>query len=96
MAPKKGSVSKTARKVALMIQAKGDIEQAVKSLDEVRSALAQWAVELSTDAENLRQTSVGVQAEAIRAAMSALTVRAASERLNVVAQLMADETAGAL
>jgi hypothetical protein len=82
---------RSARKVALMIAAKGDIEQAARSLDEVRAALTIWADELSTDAENLRQSAIGVQAEAIRATMSGLTMRAASERLNVVAQLIADE-----
>lgn len=77
--------------IQLMIASKGDIEQAVRSLDGVRAALTLWADELSTDSENLRQTAIGVQAEAIRAVMSALNVRAAGERLNVLAQLAAKE-----
>lgn len=89
MAPGK-SVSKTARIVALGIAAKGDLEIAVRTLDESRAALQIWADELSIDPENAHQSSVGVQAEAIRLAMSALTVRAASERLAIVAQLAAD------
>ena len=89
MAPRK-SVSKTARIVALGIAAKGDLELACRTLDESRAALQIWADELSIDPENAHQSAVGVQAEAIRIAMSALTVRAASERLAVVAQLAKD------
>ncbi|MEO7036913.1 MAG: hypothetical protein ABI548_23390 [Polyangiaceae bacterium] len=94
MAPGK-SVSKTARIVALGIAAKGDLEIAVRMLDESRAALQIWADELSIDSENAHQSAVGVQAEAIRLAMSALTVRAASERLAVVAQLAVDAKGGA-
>ena len=82
---------RTARKTALLIAAKGDIELAATSLGEVQRALTLWADELSTDPENLRQTAVGCQAEAMRATMTGLTVRAASERLAVVSQLIADE-----
>ena len=89
MAPSK-SVSKTARIVALGIVAKGDLEIAVRSLDEIRAALTRWADELSIEPENAHQSAVGVQAEAIRLAMSALTVRATSERLAIVAQLAKD------
>ena len=88
------SVSKTARIVALGIAAKGDLEIAVRTLDESRAALQLWADELSIDPENAHQSAVGVQAEAIRLAMSALSVRAASERLAVVAQLAADAKGG--
>ena len=84
------SVSKTARIVALGIAAKGDLEIAVRSLDEIRAALSRWADELTIDPENAHQSAVGVQAEAIRIVMSGLTVRAASERLAIVAQLAAD------
>jgi len=94
MAPGK-SVSKTARIVALGIAAKGDLETAVRTLAESGAALARWADELSIDPENAHQSAVGVQAEAIRIAMSALTVRAASERLETVAQLAADAMGGA-
>jgi hypothetical protein len=93
MAPSR--VSKTTRTVALAIQAKGDIEQAATALGEIQKALTLWADELSTDPENLHQSAVGVQAEAMRAAMSALTIRAASERLAVVAQLAKDVIGGA-
>lgn len=86
---------RTARIVALGIAAKGDLEIAVRTLDESRAALQLWADELTIDAENAHQSAVGVQAEAIRLAMSALTVRAASERLAVVAQLATDATGGA-
>ncbi len=88
------SVPKTARIVALGIAAKGDLEIAVRTLDESRAALQVWADELSIDPENAHQSAVGVQAEAIRLAMSALSVRAASERLAVVAQLAADAMGG--
>ncbi len=84
---------RTARKTALLIAAKGDIEQAARAFDEVRAALTQWADELTTDAENIRLSAVGVQAEAIRGAVSALTLRGASERLAIVSLLLADEGA---
>jgi hypothetical protein len=86
MAPNR-SVSKI---VALGIAAKGDLETAVRTLDESRAALQQWAQELTIDPENAHQSAVGVQAEAIRVAMVGLTVRAASERLAIVAQLVTD------
>jgi hypothetical protein len=90
MATKKNVTQNTTSRVALAIAAKGDIELAARSLGEVQRALTIWADELTTDPENLHQTSVGVQAEAMRAAMSALTVRAASERLAIVSQLASD------
>jgi hypothetical protein len=86
MAAKKVS-QKTTRTVALAIAAKGDIEAAATALGEIQRALTLWASELTTDPESLHQSAVGVQAEAMRAAMSALTVRAASERLQVMSQL---------
>ena len=89
------SVSKSARIVALGIAAKGDLEIAVRMLDESRAALQIWADELTIDPENAHQSAVGVQAEAIRIVMSGLTVRAASERLAVVAQLATDAVGGA-
>jgi hypothetical protein len=89
MAPK-SRVPNSSRIVALGIAAKGDIELAAATLDDIRGALVRWADELSIDPENAHQSSVGVQAEAIRLAMSALTVRAASERLAVVSQLARD------
>ena len=88
MASKK--IAQTTRTVALAIAAKGDIEAAATALGEIQRALTLWADELSTDPENLHQSAVGVQAEAMRTAMSALTVRAASERLAIVSQLAAD------
>lgn len=93
MSPGK-SVSKTDRIVALGLAAKGDLELAARTLDESRAALERWADELTIDAENAHQSAVGVQAEAIRLVMSAFTVRAASERLAVVAQLAKDAEAG--
>ena len=93
MAPKK--VHQTTRTVALAIAAKCDLELAARSLGEIQRALELWADELTVDGENLHQTSVGAQAEAMRLAMSALTVRAASERLALVSQLAADAKGGA-
>lgn len=90
MASKGGSVSKTARIVALGIAAKGDLEIAARLLDESRGALERWADELTIEPENAHQSAVGVQAEAIRVVMTGLTVRAAAERLAVVAQLATD------
>ncbi len=94
MADRTRSVSKTARIVALGIAAKGDIELAAATIDEIRKSLTIWADELSIDPENAHQSAVGVQAEAMRLAMSALTVRAASVRLAIVAQLAKDAAEG--
>jgi len=94
MAPTR-SVTRTARVVALGIAAKSEIELAARTLTESTAALTQWAAELKIDPENAHQSAVGVQAEAIRIAMSALSVRAASERLAIVAQLAADAAGGA-
>ena len=96
MAPKRQDTgARAARKVALMVEAKRDLEVAAELLGEAKRAIEVWAAELTTDPENLRQTAIGTQAEAVRACMSALTVRGASERLNVVAQLVADEAGAA-
>ena len=84
------SVPKSSRAVALAIAAKGDLEIAARSLDEIRASLTRWADELTVEADNLHQTAVGVQAEAIRIAVTGLTVRAASERLEVVSHLVSD------
>jgi hypothetical protein len=89
------TVSKSARIVPLGIAAKADLELAVRTLAESGAALAQWAAELTIEPENAHQSAVGLQAEAIRLAMSALTVRAASERLAVVAQLATDSKGAA-
>ena len=86
MAPGK-SVSKAERIVALGFAAKGDLEVVVTTLGEIQRALACWAEELSIEPENAHQSAVGVQAEAIRLALSALAVRAASERLALASQL---------
>lgn len=83
--------ARAARKVALMIDSQRDLRVAAELLGEAKRAIEIWASELTTDPENLRQSAIGTQAEAVRVAMSALTVRGASERLNVVAQLVADE-----
>jgi hypothetical protein len=94
MAPKK-VVPKTNRTVALGIAAKNELESAVCTLDDARGALRRWVDELQMDHESAHQSAVGVQAEAIRLAVCALSVRAASERLAVVAQLSADSAGGA-
>jgi hypothetical protein len=88
------SVSKTARIVALGIAAKGDLEIAARSLDEIRAALTRWADELTLDPENAHQTSVGIQAEALRASLIGLSLKGASERLAVVS-LLGNDAAGA-
>ena len=87
------SVTKTARIVALGLAAKSDLEIAVRLLGESRAALEGWADALTIDADNAQQSAVGVQAEALRIVMCGMTVRAASERLAVVAQLAADNEA---
>jgi len=84
------SVPKVERIVALGIAAKGDLELAVRTLEESRAALERWADELTVDAENAHQSAVGVQAEAIRVIMCGLSIRAAAERLAVVAQLASE------
>ncbi len=89
MAPKT-RVPNSSRIVALGIAAKGDIELAATTLGEIQKALTLWADELTIDPENAHQSAVGVQAEAMRLVMAGLTVRAASERLAVVAQLAKD------
>lgn len=83
-------VPNTSRIVALGIAAKGDLELACRTLDESRKALQLWADELTVEPENAHQSAVGVQAEAIRLTMAGLSVRAASERLAIVAQLATD------
>lgn len=88
---KQDTGARAARKVALLVEAKRDLEVAAELLGEAKRAIEVWAAELSTEHENLRQSAIGTQAEAVRACMSALTVRGVSERLNVVAQLVADE-----
>jgi hypothetical protein len=90
MAPSRRVSQRTARIVALGIAAKGDLELAARSLTEIRAALDRWADELTVDPENAHQSAVGVQAEAIRIVMSGLSVRAAAERLAIVAQRAAD------
>ena len=94
MAPGK-SVSKTARIVALGIAAKTELEIAVRSLDEISASLTAFADALSVDPGPAHHAAAGVQAEAMRLAMTGLSVRAASERLACVAQLAADATGGA-
>lgn len=88
---KQDTAVRVALKVAIMIEAKRQLEVAAELLGEAKTAIEVWAAELTTDHENLRQTAIGTQAEAVRASMSALAVRGASERLNVVAQLVQDE-----
>lgn len=90
----RNTVPETTRTVALAIAAKGDLELAARSLDEIRAPLQIWADELTIEPENAHQSAVGVQAEAMRLAMAGLSVRAASERLAVVAQLAATDAHG--
>ena len=85
------TAARAARKAALMLDSQRDLRVAAELLGEAKRAIEIWADELTADHENLRQSAIGTQAEAVRVAMSGLTVRAASERLNVMAQLVADE-----
>ena len=62
----------------------------MRTLEESRAALERWADELTVDAENAHQSAVGVQAEAIRVIMCGLSIRAAAERLAIVAQLASE------
>ena len=88
MEPK--GILRTERTLALALAAKSDLELAARSLGEIQKSLTLWADELSIDPENLHQSAVGAQAEAIRIVMSGLTVRAASDRLEVLSQLAKD------
>jgi hypothetical protein len=72
--------------VALGTAAKVDLEVVVTTLGEIQRALACWAEKLSIEPEHAHQSPVGVQAEAMRLALSALAVRAASERLALASQ----------
>lgn len=91
MAKKNVTQTRSARLAALMQSAQGDLKQSVELLQETQNALTVWADELTPDAENLRHVAIGVQAEGIRTAIHALSIRAASERLAIVSQLLADE-----
>jgi hypothetical protein len=88
---KQDTPARIAIKVALMIEAKRQLEIAAELLGESKAAIEVWAAELTTNHENLLQSAIGTGAESVRASMSALAIRGASERLNVVAQLVADE-----
>lgn len=84
-------VSRAARLAALMQSAQADLRQSVELLAETQQTLTVLADEIRPDAEGLKQSAIGVQAAAIRSAIHAQGMRAASERLAVVSQLMADE-----
>lgn len=89
------SVSKVSRVVALAIEAKTTLETAHEALGEIRGAIGVWADELTVDPENAHQSAVGLQAEAVRIVVAGLAVRAAAERMAIVAQLAQDATGGA-
>jgi hypothetical protein len=91
----KEKLTQATRTVALGIAAKGEIELACRTLDETRKTLQLYADELSVDPENAHQSAVGIQAEAIRVAVTGLSLRAASERLAIVSQLASDTKGGA-
>lgn len=86
--------ARTARKVALMIEAQRELRFAAELLGEAKRAVEIWADELTTEPENLRQSAIGAQAEAVRMCMAGLAVRGVSAQLNVVAQLAADDSGG--
>lgn len=76
------------------------IEQSADDLKTTAEAFSRIAIELHAasralyvDSEGLRQTAIGLQAEAMRAAMAALTARAVSERLSTIARIDSDQEA---
>ena len=90
MAPKKSSVVTSVRVVALVASARAELAQSVEILGSIREAAAALVDGLEPEREVLRLAAIGVQAEALRQAMVALSMRAAGERLFVAAQLAAD------
>ncbi|MET0792177.1 MAG: hypothetical protein ABW061_11705 [Polyangiaceae bacterium] len=74
-----------------MSSACADIRQSAEQFGETQRSLVIWADELTPEIENLKQSAIGLQAEAVRAAMYAQSLRAASERLSIVSQLLTDE-----
>ena len=85
------SVSRAARLVALTSGAQTELRHCAEQFSATALALNQYANELTPEIENLRQTAIGAQAEAVRACMYALSSRAAAERLAIVALLLTDE-----
>ncbi len=85
------TIPRAARFAQLMQSAQSELKLAVELLGDTQKALTIWAAELSPDVENLKQTAIGVQAEAIRTALHAQSMRAVAERLSVVSQLLTDE-----
>jgi hypothetical protein len=62
-----------------------DLATAAEQLSRIAVELLATSRALDVDADSLRQTGIGTQAEAMRAAMVALTVRGVAERLVTVA-----------
>jgi hypothetical protein len=90
MAPKKSSVVTSARVVALVASARAELAQSVETLGTIREATAALMDGLEPEPEALRLAAIGVQAEALRHGMAALSMRAAGERLFVASQLATD------
>jgi hypothetical protein len=85
------SVTRAARLVALTSGAQTELRHSAEQFSATALVLNQYANELTPDVENLRQTAIGAQAEAVRASMYALATRAAADTLAIVAVLLADE-----
>jgi hypothetical protein len=81
----KSNIHKTTFPVALQLSALSELRLCAELLAESQRAIGLYADELSS--ENLRTTSIGVQAEGVRLAMSAQTLRAVTERLSIAEQL---------
>jgi hypothetical protein len=63
-----------------------DLATAAEQLSKIAVELLATSKVLDVDSEALRQTAIGTQAESMRAAMVALTVRGVAERLVTVAR----------
>jgi hypothetical protein len=72
---------------SIITSSSDDLEQCAEGLVAVAHKLQEAALWLDgEDPEALRQQAIGVQAESMRAAMTALTVRGIAERLSTVAR----------
>jgi hypothetical protein len=79
------------RLVQLLEQSQVELEQSAVQLEGVVGALRAAAQQMSPRASGeLRHVSIGIQAESMRTAMVALSARAAGDRMNTVAAILAD------
>ena len=85
------TITRAARLVTLTSGAQTELRHSAEQFIATARVLNQYADELTPEIENLKQSAIGAQAEAVRACMYALSTRAASDRLAIVAMLLADE-----